>query len=192
MESPSKLLWRNFALVRNLVDLYLPCSPRSRPRGARQSTLLIRSRSSIPHLYLTQATPFLFASSCSHSLFFLSRLCVSLIEMANVMAVLLMFVSGLTLQEVPSAQKRYQKSLNWEAYQEYLRRTSILFPLPPAMYAPMPVWLKRTLLLEFPMYVFHPTKDDEEQRRRNQDSQGGTPRGSNVGLTTGQEDSTRT
>jgi hypothetical protein len=136
-------------------------------------------------------SPFPFAS-CSHSPFSLSSLCLSLTEMANIMTVLLMFVSGLTLQEVPNAQKRYQKSLDWEAYQEYLRRTSILFPLPPAMYAPMPVWLKRTLLLEFPMYVFHPTKDDEEQRRRNQDSQGGTPRGSNVGLTTGQEDSART
>ena len=105
-----------------------------------------------------------------------------------------MFVSGLPLQEIPNAQKRYQKSLNWEGYQEYLRRTSILIPLPPAIYAPMPVWLKRTLLLEFPMYVFNPTKDDDEERRKSRDERnerGESPRGGNVGLT-GQEGSSRT
>ena len=121
------------------------------------------------------------------------------LEMANFVLVLLMFVSGLPLQEIPNAQKRYQKSLNWESYQSYLHKTSILIPLPLAIYAPMPVWLKRTLLLEFPMYVFNPTKDDEEQRRRSRDERDGqdaqednTPRGSNVGLTHGQEGSSNT
>jgi hypothetical protein len=109
---------------------------------------------------------------------------------ADIVLVLLLFVSGLPLQEIPNAQKRYQKSLNWEAYQEYLHRTSILIPLPPAIYAPMPIWLKRTLLLEFPMYVFNPTKEDDMERRRSRDERNeeepGESRGSNVGLTQGQ------
>ena len=87
-----------------------------------------------------------------------------------------MFVSGLTLQEVPNAKKRYQNSQNWEAYSEYLRRTSIIYPLPPAIYAPIPTFLKRTLFLEFPIYVFHPVKDDEGERRKNGDIRDGIPR----------------
>ena len=88
-----------------------------------------------------------------------------------------MFISGLTLQEVPNAKKRYQKSQNWEAYSEYLRRTSIIYPLPSAIYAPIPTFIKRTLLLEFPMYVFHPGKEDEEERKKSRDTREGTSRG---------------
>lgn len=95
---------------------------------------------------------------------------------------LLMFVSGLPLQEVPNAKKRYQKSQNWEAYSEYLRSTSILYPIPPAIYAPLPTFLKRTLFLEFPFYVFHPTKEDEDKRRRIRDERDGKLRGSEAGL----------
>src|SRR5271156_5239096 len=80
--------------------------------------------------------------------------------------VLLMFVSGLTLQEVPNAKKRYQKDLNWDAYCEYLHRTSILIPIPPVIYAPMPTILKRTLFLEFPIYVYKPAPEDEDERRK--------------------------
>lgn len=44
------------------------------------------------------------------------------------------------------------------------------------------------------MYVFTPGKDDEEQRRRSRDhgdGEGDTPRGCDVGLTTGQEGSSQ-
>jgi Protein of unknown function (DUF1295) len=71
---------------------------------------------------------------------------------------LLLFVSGLTLTERPGAKKRYEKNLNWEGYQQYLNRTSILIPFPPQIYEHLPTFLKRTIFLEFPMYVFDPTK----------------------------------
>jgi len=71
---------------------------------------------------------------------------------------LLMFISGLTLQERPGAKKRYEKGNNWPAYERYLHRTSILIPFPPQIYAKFPVILKRTVFLEFPIYVFDPTK----------------------------------
>lgn len=74
------------------------------------------------------------------------------------LTVLLMFVSGLTLSERPGAKKRYEQGLNWPGYQRYLQRTSILVPFPPALYEKLPVVLKRTVFLEFPMYVFDPAK----------------------------------
>ncbi|KAG9673117.1 oxidoreductase-like protein, partial [Aureobasidium melanogenum] len=75
---------------------------------------------------------------------------------------LLMFVSGLTLQERPGAKKRYEKGEGWNEYAAYLHQTSILIPFPPALYKRMPVILKRTLFLEFPIYVFDPAKHADQ------------------------------
>ena len=74
---------------------------------------------------------------------------------------LLMFLSGLPLSERPGAKKRYEKGDNWDAYARYLKRTSILIPFPPQLYENMPVLLKRTLFLEFPMYVFDPARHSD-------------------------------
>lgn len=75
---------------------------------------------------------------------------------------LLMFVSGLPLQERPGAKKRYEKGVGWEAYSQYLHDTSILIPMPPAVWKRLPVLVKRTVGLEFPMYVFDPAKHADE------------------------------
>lgn len=76
------------------------------------------------------------------------------------LTVLLMFVSGLTLQERPGAKKKYEADgpdgAGWKQYQRWTERTSILVPFPPWIYARMPTVLKRTVFLEFPMYVFDP------------------------------------
>ncbi|KAF4979838.1 hypothetical protein FZEAL_4032 [Fusarium zealandicum] len=77
------------------------------------------------------------------------------------LTILLMFVSGLPLSERPKAKTRYEKGNNWEGYKQWLNRTSILIPFPPQLYEKMPVFLKRTLFLEFPMYVFDPAKHSE-------------------------------
>jgi hypothetical protein len=77
------------------------------------------------------------------------------------LTILLMFVSGLPLSERPGAKKRYENGSNWEGYQRYLKRTSILVPLPPQLYERLPVIIKRTILLEFPMYVFDPAKHSD-------------------------------
>lgn len=77
------------------------------------------------------------------------------------LTILLMFVSGLPLQERPGAKKRYEKGLNWEGYSRYLNRTSILIPFPPRLYERMPTFLKRTIFLEFPMYVFDPARQTD-------------------------------
>lgn len=85
------------------------------------------------------------------------------------LTVLLMFVSGLPLSERPKAKARYEKDSNWQGYKQWLDRTSILIPFPPRLYEKMPVFLKRTVFLEFPMYVFHPptggARDEEENLR---------------------------
>lgn len=77
------------------------------------------------------------------------------------LTLLLMFVSGLTLQERPGAKKRYEKNNHWEEYSRYLNRTSILIPFPPQLYEKMPTILKRTIFLEFPIYVFDPAKHSD-------------------------------
>ncbi|KAH8899288.1 hypothetical protein GQ53DRAFT_305953 [Thozetella sp. PMI_491] len=77
------------------------------------------------------------------------------------LTLLLMFVSGLTLSERPGAKKRYENGRNWEAYQRYLNRTSILIPFPPQLYEHLPTFVKRTIFLEFPLYVFDPSKHSD-------------------------------
>lgn len=80
------------------------------------------------------------------------------------LTILLMFVSGLTLSERPKAKTRYEKDQNWEGYKRWLNRTSILIPFPPALYEKMPAVLKRTVFLEFPIYVFDPAKHSDVNR----------------------------
>jgi hypothetical protein len=76
---------------------------------------------------------------------------------------LLMFVSGLNLQERSAAKKRYEKDTNWPAYEQYLHRTSILIPFPPSLYVKLPVFLKQTVFLEFPIYAFDPNKHSDQK-----------------------------
>lgn len=80
------------------------------------------------------------------------------------LTILLMFVSGLTLSERPKAKTRYNKDQNWEGYKRWLDRTSILIPFPPQLYEKMPTVLKRTVFLEFPIYVFDPAKHSDVNR----------------------------
>lgn len=87
------------------------------------------------------------------------------------LTILLLFVSGLTLQERPGAKKRYEKGNRWQEYSRYLNRTSILIPFPPALYEKMPTILKRTVFLEFPIYVFDPAKHSDMKKPGGQDSE---------------------
>lgn len=56
----------------------------------------------------------------------------------------------------------------WDNYKRYLGRTSIVIPVPPGLYRPLPEWFKRTVLLDFPMFRFDEEKDGkaalDEQR----------------------------
>lgn len=80
------------------------------------------------------------------------------------LTVLLMFVSGLPLQERPGAKKRYEKGVGWPEYEKWLQETSILIPMPPAIWRNLPVIVKRTIGLEFPMYVFDPAKHADQSK----------------------------
>jgi hypothetical protein len=90
------------------------------------------------------------------------------------LTLLLMFVSGLPLQERPTAKKRYEKQNHWPEYATWLHRTSMLIPFPSRLYAKMPTFLRRTIFLEFPMYVFDPKKhaDENKMRRHSQGTSG--------------------
>lgn len=100
-----------------------------------------------------------------------------------------MFVSGLPLQERPGAKKRYEKGQGWTEYATYLNRTSILVPFPPQLYAPLPVWVKRTLFLEFPMYVFDPKKHADQKAVSDREAEeGDTGRGESQSRINGQNE----
>ena len=88
------------------------------------------------------------------------------------LTILLMFVSGLNLQERPGAKKRYESGNNWEGYERYLRRTSILIPFPPRLYEPLPTIIKRTIFLEFPIYVFDPAKHSDQSKQNREAEEG--------------------
>ena len=106
------------------------------------------------------------------------------------LTILLLFVSGLTLQERPGAKKKYEKSgpngKEWLDYKVYTERTSILIPIPSVIYRPIPLFIKRTLLMEWPMYRFDPAKHADQskvQERQAEEGQGAESRhGSNDGL----------
>lgn len=93
---------------------------------------------------------------------------------------LLLFVSGLTLQERPGAKKRYEKGVGWPRYEQYLHETSILFPMPKFIWRNLPVWVKRTVGCEWPLYVFDPAKhadqDKAQENRRAEEGRGSESR----------------
>jgi len=102
---------------------------------------------------------------------------------------LLMFLSGLPLSERSGAKKRYEAGTNWEAYERYLQRTSILIPFPPQLYERLPTFVKRTILLEFPLYVFDPAKHSDANNAHRSAEEGriadGATRESGDGLVAG-------
>lgn len=107
------------------------------------------------------------------------------------LTLLLMFVSGLPLSERPGAKKRYEKGSNWEGYKSYLQRTSILVPFPPSLYARVPTFLKRTLFLEFPMYVFDPAKHSDASKGQRSAEEGNSGRASGENLVRGDQTGSR-
>ena len=92
------------------------------------------------------------------------------------LTLLLMFVSGLPLQERPGAKKRYESGNHWEHYKAYTKCTSILIPFPPRLYEGLPIWVKRTVLLEFPLYVFDPVKHADGGKVGETEEEGGVER----------------
>ena len=87
-----------------------------------------------------------------------------------------MFASGVPTAEKPTAKKYYLLSHDpsdspaaphnpefpdaWKKYQSYLASTSILIPIPPFLYRLLPTFIKKTILLDFPMYEF--SEDDKK------------------------------
>lgn len=96
------------------------------------------------------------------------------------LTVLLLFVSGLPLQERPGAKKRYEKGTGWPEYKRWLDETSILIPMPQAVWKRLPTVVKRTVGCEWPMYVFDPAKHADEGKRSASEAEEG--RGSAEGL----------
>lgn len=97
------------------------------------------------------------------------------------LTVLLLFVSGLPLSERPGAKKRYEKGTGWPEYEKYLHDTSILWPMPKAVWRDLPVLVKRTIGFEFPMYVFDPAKHADEGKMQEREAEEGRQQGNGEG-----------
>ena len=102
------------------------------------------------------------------------------------LTILLMFVSGLPLQERPGAKKRYESGNHWESFSTYTKRTSILIPFPPQLYVKMPTILKRTIFLEFPLYVFDPAKHADQGKVQQRQAEEGAAESGNEQTQDGQ------
>jgi len=81
----------------------------------------------------------------------------------------LLFFSGVPTAEKPQARRVYLSGdANVRtAYRAYLDETSILIPIPPALYRPLPKAVKRTILLDFPIYQYEESEaapDDATSR----------------------------
>ncbi|KAF9222278.1 DUF1295-domain-containing protein [Gyrodon lividus] len=94
---------------------------------------------------------------------------------------ILLFASGIPAAEKSQAQKFHvlgsaeggttstpgitgdSRQKPWEKYRSYLSSTSVLFPIPPLLYRPLPPFVKSTVLLDFPMYRRFETEDGEQQ-----------------------------
>jgi hypothetical protein len=68
----------------------------------------------------------------------------------------LLFFSGIPTAEKPQARRVYLcgDANAWAAYRAYLDDTSILIPIPPPLYRPLPTAVKRTILFDFAFYQF--------------------------------------
>jgi hypothetical protein len=82
------------------------------------------------------------------------------------LTILLMFISGLTLQERPTAKRRYEKNSNYELYTAWLDNTSIMIPFPSSIYRRLPKIVKQTIFLDFPIYRFDPAKHSDAAQRK--------------------------
>lgn len=109
------------------------------------------------------------------------------------LTLLLLFVSGLTLQERPGAKKKYEKDgpdgPSWTQHRNWLESTSILIPMPPVIWRALPTAVKRSVGFEWPLYVFEPSKHADtkavDERRREEGRGSARGEGSQDGLVGG-------
>lgn len=65
-----------------------------------------------------------------------------------------------------------------------------MIPFPPQLYEKMPTILKRTIFLEFPIYVFDPAKHADQSKVRDRDAEEGN-RGADDNVRRNEEDPAR-
>ena len=108
---------------------------------------LVLSLTETPAIYIIAVTPASYGALPSNTGAYaaLYASCVGFILLTS----LLLFLSGLPLQERPGAKKRYEKGEGWPEYQKYLNDTSILIPMPQAVWRKLPVIVKRTIGCEW-------------------------------------------
>lgn len=86
------------------------------------------------------------------------------------LATLLLFVSGITLQERPGGKKKFEADgpdgPAWRQWRDWTERTSILLPMPSAVWTRLPRIVKTTVGFEWPIYQFVPEKHADMDKVR--------------------------
>lgn len=72
---------------------------------------------------------------------------------------LLLFLSGIPTSEGKNQARWYKNDVVRERYIAYRAQTSPVWPLPPALYKSLPMWLKRTVLCEFKRYEYNEVEE---------------------------------
>ena len=67
---------------------------------------------------------------------------------------LLLFLSGMPTAEGSNLSRYYRTAEGKNNWEKYRQRTPPVLPFVPALYASMPMLLKRALCFEFPMYEY--------------------------------------
>jgi steroid 5-alpha reductase family enzyme len=78
---------------------------------------------------------------------------------------ILLFLSGLPFSEGSSLARYYENdSPEGKRWDEYRERTSPIVPLPPQLYARLPMWLKRCIFFEFKFLEYRGSTSEDEAR----------------------------
>lgn len=197
----SSLLWRNHASLGSLDSmLYVQVSSATVSESklieikCRHRPMEISREEPFEH----NTAPFSPLFSPWHCMSLPSKFILRMKTSRRLLIPRLMFLSGLPTAEKPAAKKQFLNSYSpdsnspssesgsfsnplpepkndsWAKYKDYLNRTSVLIPIPPQIYRPLPEFLKRSVLLDFPIYRFDEEKDGrealEEERKKNREA----------------------
>jgi len=69
---------------------------------------------------------------------------------------ILLTFSGIPTSEGKNASRWYDGGASQEHYERYVAQTPPLWPLPPGVYARLPLSVKRVCCFELPMYAYDP------------------------------------
>ena len=72
--------------------------------------------------------------------------------------------TGIAHAEGKNLKRYYESEQQADAYRHYRANTSIVVPLPNSVYAKLPSWIKRNLLLEWERFEYRPKQSSQHKK----------------------------